>query len=308
MLLAIRHYLESHRSALRQTILNLKATPLVTLLSAALITVALSLPGILLALLQNVQGLALKLEQPASISAYVAPHTSEATINELSHEISAMAGVDQVRIVSAHDSLNYFKDQYGMEQSLALFDKNPFPAVIEISAESEHSRGMALDTLLFNVKQQGLIERVETNVIWLERMNALMTFIGTLVWLLVILFASAAILMISSMMLTEITRRLDEIKILRLLGATEIFIRRPFLYTAWIYGLIGGVSATLAIAVVGTLVHAKLQRLVMLYHGESLPELNYFIIAVATLGSAIVICLSSVAIALIRQKKKLLYI
>ncbi|MXX99014.1 MAG: FtsX-like permease family protein [Gammaproteobacteria bacterium] len=308
MLLAIRHYLESHRSALRQTILNLKATPLVTLLSAALITVALSLPGILLALLQNVQGLALKLEQPASISAYVAPHTSAATINELSDEISAMAGVDQVRIVSAHDSLNYFKDQYGMEQSLALFDKNPFPAVIEISAELEHSRGMALDTLLFNVKQKKLIERVETNVLWLERMNALMTFIGTLVWLLVILFASAAILMISSMMLTEITRRLDEIKILRLLGATEIFIRRPFLYTAWIYGFIGGVCATLAIAIVGTLVHAKLQRLVILYHGESLPELNYFIIAVATLASAIVICLASVAIALIRQKKKLLYI
>ena len=308
MLLAIRHYLESHRSALRQTVLNLKATPLVTLLSAALITVALSLPGILLTLLQNVQGVASKLEQPASISAYIAPHTSAAAIDKLSDEISAMEGIAQVRIISAQDSLNYFKDQYGMEQSLALFDKNPFPAVIEISAKSEHSRGMALDTLLFNVKRQDLIERVETNVIWLERMDALMTLIGTSVWLLAILFASAAILMISSMMLSEITRRLDEIKILRLLGATKIFIRRPFLYTAWAYGVIGGVGATLAIAVVGTLLHAKLQQLIMLYHGAELAQLNYFIIAVATLASAIVICLLSVAIALSRQKKKLLYI
>ena len=304
MLLAIRHYLESHRIALQQTMQNLKASPLVTVLLVALITIALSLPGILLVILQNTQGIVSDLDQPASISAYIAPHTPDATIAELSNKISAMESVAQVEIISAQDSLNYFKNQYGMEQSLALFDKNPFPAVIEISVESEHNRGMALDTLLFNLKQQNHIERLETNIVWLQRMNALLTFISTSVWLLAILFTSAAVLMISTLMLTEITKRLDEIRILRLLGATGIFVRRPFLYTAWTYGLMGGFSATFVIVIVCTLVHTKLQELIMLYHGGHLAGLNYLIISAATLGSSIVICLLGTGIALVRQQKK----
>ena len=306
MLLAIRHYLESHRLALRQTMQNLKASPLLTVLSVALITIALSLPGILLVILQNSQGLVSDLERPASVSAYVAPHTSDAAIAELTNQISAMESVAEVQLISADESLDYFKSQYGMERSLALFDENPFPAVIEISVQLEHSRGVALDTLLFNVKQQRYIERVETNVIWLERMDALVAFISTSVWLLAILFASAAVLMISTLMLTEITRRLDEIKTLRLLGATAMFIRRPFLYVAWAYGLMGGFGATLVIAIVCTLVHTKLQELITLYYGGNLAGLNYPIIGVATLGVAITICLSGTGIALFRQKRKLL--
>ena len=193
MLLAIRHYLESHRLALRQTMQNLKASPLLTVLSVALITIALSLPGILLVILQNSQGLVSNLERPASVSAYIAPHTSEVAIAELTSQVSAMESVAEVQLISADESLDYFKSQYGMERSLALFDENPFPAVIEISVKLEHSRGVALDTLLFNVQQQRYIERVETNVIWLERMDALVAFISTSVWLLAILFASAAI-------------------------------------------------------------------------------------------------------------------
>lgn len=308
MLLVIRHYLECHRSALQKTVLNLRKNPLMTLLSAALITVALSLPGILLAILQNVQGIVSKLEQPASISAYVAPHTSEAIIAELHNRISAMKGVAEVRIVSAQDSLDYFRNQYGMEQSLILFDKNPFPAVIEISAKPQHSRSMALDTLLFNIKQQNYIERVETNVIWLERMNALIAFTRTSVWLLAVLFSGAAILIISTLMLAEIVRRADEIKILRLLGASAIYIRRPFLYTAWAYGLMGGLGAALVTVIVSTSVHAKLRELIMLYHGGTLADLNYLIIVVAILGTAIIICLSGTGIALAKQKKKLMYV
>ena len=306
MLLAIRHYLECHRLALHQTVQNLKASPLLTVLSVALITIALSLPGILLVILQNTQGLVSDLERPASVSAYIAPHTSDEAIAELTSQISAMESVAEVQFISAEESMDYFQNQYGMEQSLTLFDENPFPAVIEISAKLEHSHGIALDTLLFNVQQQRYIERVETNVIWLERMDALVTFISTAVWLLAILFASAAILMISTLMLTEITRRLDEIKILRLLGATAMFIRRPFLYTAWAYGLMGGLGATLVIAIVSTLVHAKLQELITLYYGENLAGLNYLIIGVATLGVAVKICLLGTGIALVRQRKKLL--
>ena len=305
MLLAIRQYLERHQLALRQMVQGLKGSPLLTLLLVALITIALSLPGILLVILQNTQGIVSDLDQPASISAYVSPHTSDATIAELSNEISAMESVAQVEVISAQDSLDYFRNQYSMEQSLALFDENPFPAVIEISVQSEHSRGMALDTLLFNLKQQNHIERLETNVVWLKRMNALIAFISTSVWLLAILFTSAAILMISTLMLSEITRRLDEIKILRLLGATAIFIRRPFLYTAWAYGLMGGFGAALVIVIVCTLVHTKLQGLITLYHGGHLAGLNYPIISAATLGSAIVICLSGTGIALVRQQKRL---
>ncbi len=306
MLLAIRHYLESHRLALHQTVQNLKASPLLTALSVALITIALSLPGILLVILQNTQGIVSDLERPASVSAYIAPRTSDATIAELTNQISVMESVAQVKLISAEESLDYFKNQYGMEQSLVLFDENPFPAVIEISAKLEHSRGIALDTLLFNLEQQRYIERVETNVVWLKRMDALVAFIGTSVWLLAILFASAAILMISTLMLTEITRRLDEIKILRLLGATAMFIRRPFLYTAWAYGLLGGFGATLVIAIVCTLVHTKLQELITLYYGGNLAGLNYLIIGVATLGVAVTICLSGTGIALVRQRRKLL--
>ena len=305
MLLAIRQYLERHQLALRQMVQGLKGSPLLTLLLVALITIALSLPGILLVILQNTQGIVSDLDQPASISAYVSPHTSDATIAELSNKISAMESVAQVEVISAQDSLDYFRNQYSMEQSLALFDENPFPAVIEISVQSEHSRGMALDTLLFNLKQQNHIERLETNVVWLKRMNALIAFISTSVWLLAILFTSAAILMISTLMLSEITRRLDEIKILRLLGATAIFIRRPFLYTAWAYGLMGGFGAALVIVIVCTLVHTKLQGLITLYHGGHLAGLNYPIISAVTLGSAIVICLSGTGIALVRQQKRL---
>ena len=306
MLLTIRYYLESHRSALHQTIQNIKASPLVTLLSVALITIALSLPGILLVVLQNTQGLVAGLEQPASISAYVKPQASDTAINELNNEISAMTGVAKIQIIDAQDALIYFQKHYGMEQSLALFDQNPFPAVIEISVTPEYSRGMALDTLLFNLERQNNIERVETNIIWLERMDALITLISTFVWLLTILFIAAAILMISTLMLAEITKRVEEIKILMLLGATPIFIRRPFLYRAWAYGLMSGVGATVTIVIVSTLMHVKLQKLIMLYHGGKLAELDYFMISAATLIATIIICLSGTAIALAKQKKKLL--
>jgi len=305
MLVAIHHYLESHRLALRKTALSLRRAPLTTLLSVALITIALSLPGVLLVLSYNAQGMIAKLEQPATLSAYVAPHTSDATLEALGAQLAAMAGVAEVRLGSAQDSLNYFKQHYGMDESLALFDKNPFPAVIEITTAAEHRSGVALETLVFNIKQLKHLERVETNVIWFERMEVLIDFIHSVVWLLAVLFISAAVLMISNLMLTEIARRADEIKILSLLGATAIFIRRPFLYTACGYGLMGGLGATIVIVAVSTVVHTKLQALVSAYHGGTLADLNYFTMMVMTMAAAIFTCLLGTAIALLRQQRQL---
>lgn len=305
MLTIIRQYFESHYFALANTWLRMKRMPLTAILSISLIAISLSLPGTLLVVLGNAQSVLSKLDRPALISVYLTPRLASDTVTKIKSEILAMDGVEQTHLISAEDAFTQFEQQSEMQGSLSLFDDNPFPAVIEVSAQADYASGVSLNTLLVNLQQLRYVDRVETNIIWLQRLDGLVNFVQTLAWLLAVLFTMVVVLVISNIIRTEIDSRSEEIEVQELLGATGTFIRRPFLYSGLAYGLIGGIGAGIFIIVASSLIHSRLQNLSELYSIGWLEELNYFIIISNSVAAALAICLLGTWVPLLNYRKNI---
>ena len=305
MLKIIRYYFESHRSALINTCSHIKKAPLTTVLSISLIAVSLSLPGTLLVLLNSSQGLLPQSDRPALISVYLSPQLSTDLIAQTELKIAALDGIKQTAVISAEQAWTQFEQQAELQNSLLLLDSNPFPATVEVSILEDYATGMQLDTLLLNLKHLPYVERVETNIVWLQRLDALVHFMQTLAVLLAVLFTMVALLVVSNITRSDCDSRAEEIAVQELLGATAIFVRRPFLYSGLTYGLLGGLGAAIITIVASTLLHSELQDLSELYSIGRLEELNYFIIALYSVVAALSICLLATRIALLNYRRSI---
>jgi cell division transport system permease protein len=225
---------------------KLWAKPVGTLLTAAVIGITLALPAGLHVLLKNVSAISHSWEGTVHASLFLRDSVNAARGETLSRELAARPGVGSSRYISRESALAEFRALSGFAEALDVLDDNPLPAVIVITPE----RGLDKNRVAALVDELGRLPEVELAKLdqkWLERLYAILDILSRVVLLIAGVLALAVVVTVGNTIRLDIENRREEIVVMKLIGAPDSFIRRPFLYTGFWYGLTGGLIAWLLV-------------------------------------------------------------
>lgn len=235
---------QHHARAFLFTAGKLSAHPLSSLLTALVIGITLALPAALHLLVKNLDALSFSWERTVQASLFLEDSMSEDAGRALTKRIRQRPEVAQADYISRQQALEEFRELSGFGAALDLLDENPLPAVIAVQPSNEASNTQ-IDALLKELQNTKGVESARIDQSWLERLNAILTIVQHIVQALAVLLALAVVVTVGNTIRLDIQNRKAEIEVMKLLGATNAFVRRPFLYTGVWYGLCGGIVAWL---------------------------------------------------------------
>lgn len=260
-------WLSHHRQAFMATLIRMGKTPYATLFAIIAIGVALSLPAGLFVLLQNVTRLAAGLPAQPEISVFMQQNASQSDINVIRQRLQARTDLSNVRFVPRADALAALSKQAGISDLTAGLSDNPLPdSWIIIPAQSDAQN---LTRIATDIRSWPQVAEVEDDSQWAQRLTALLGMGRNLVWVLASLLAAALVAVSGNTIRLQILTRREEIEVSRLIGATDRYIRRPFLYFGVIQGLFGGCTAWLIVVVSVQLLDQQASKLAALYNAPS---------------------------------------
>ncbi len=192
------------------------------------------------------------IQERVDISAYFKNGLAESQILTLREQLKQDSRIEEVRYVSAEEALSQFKETHKNDalliESVGELNENPLPATLQIKAKNLEDYPAIADTLNSD-KYQSAIEKVnfEDNRVLIERLNNLLKFIITIGIILIAVFSSIAVLVIFNTITLTIYNRREEVEIMRLVGATNWYIRGPFMIEAILYSVIATVVTSILI-------------------------------------------------------------
>lgn len=211
--------------------------PWATLLTVGVMAVAFALPLGLWLALQNVGHFAGDVQQSREIDLFLTPETPVTRAQALAEALRARDDVARVELRTPEQGLAEFRQRSGLADSLDLLEGNPLPALLVVVPEGDEARLVAA---LEALPEADLLQH---DAAWRERLAGWMGFGERLTWVLAALFGLGALLVVGNTVRLDIQSRREEIGVLQLLGASDGFIRRPFVYLGAWYGLAAGALA-----------------------------------------------------------------
>lgn len=250
------------------TLGQLWRTPLSTLMTSSVIAIALALPMGLYVLLTNVQQLSSSWDDSAQISLFLKSTVSETQALNLRKQLGSWEDVNSVSYLSSQQALQEFKQASGFGEALEVLDENPLPAVLLIQPKADFSNPEAIETLFNRLQKLSQVDQALLDMQWVRRLSGIIDVGKRGVYILATLLSIAILLVIGNTIRLTIFNKREEILVTKLIGATNRFIRRPFLYTGFWYGLFGATMAWLLVAVLLGLLKGPFDELARLYDSQ----------------------------------------
>ncbi|GIU38375.1 cell division protein FtsX [Shewanella hafniensis] len=242
--------------------------PVSSVMTMAVLGVSLSLPAALQVLVKNAETITSSWSSAAEISLFIEDNRSEQTIQSLLTRIRTYSEVDKVQYIDKNQALEEFQRLSGFGEALAYLDKNPLPSVITVTPTPRYSTPVGARELLTKLEREPEISFGRLDIEWLERLQAVVRLLERTVMAIAALLVLAVVLVIGNTIRLAIMNRRSEIEVMKLVGATEAFIQRPFLYTGIWYGVIGGILAWLIINLLVWYLDSALAELLGLYGSQ----------------------------------------
>lgn len=243
MLKTIQSILSYHLQAALSSLNLLCHKPFATLMTVIVIAIALALPALFWVFTDNLNQLTSGWKRSGHISLYLQPSLTENEEKKVLEQVRATKGVGQLTLKSSQDGLTELTSQEGMQDIMQYLPENPLPAVIEVSPTIEIDSSANLALLARQLGSIPKVEQTKVDMEWIGRLHTLLGFATKLSDALLVLLALAVVLIIGNTLRLAIQNRHEEIQILKLIGATDPFIIRPFLYSGVWYGLAGAIVA-----------------------------------------------------------------
>jgi len=250
--------------------------PISSIMTMAVLGVSLSLPAALQVLVKNAENITQSWNSAAEISLFINEGRSEQSIQSLITRIKSFREVASVDYISREQALEEFQRLSGFGEALSYLDENPLPAVVSVTPSVKYSSPTGARELLRKLEREPEVSFGRLDIEWLERLQALVRLLEKTVLAIAALLVLAVVLVIGNTIRLAIMNRRTEIEIMKLVGATEAFIQRPFLYTGIWYGVIGGLLAWLIINILVWYLDGALADLMGLYGSQlSLASLTF---------------------------------
>ncbi|PTU31659.1 permease-like cell division protein FtsX [Stenotrophobium rhamnosiphilum] len=280
--------LEEHARVFFFSLGKLWQNPAGTLLTALVIGITLALPAGLHALINNVDKLSYSWEGAAQSSLFLKDSVSAERGKDLARELNARPGVARTTYISRDQALAEFRKLSGFGEALDILDNNPLPAVITVTPMHKQSRD-EINALVTDLSNLPEVDMAKLDQKWLERLYGIIDLLQRGVMVIAVLLSLAVIVTVANTIRLDIQARREEIIVMKLIGAPNSFIRRPFLYTGLWYGFTGSVVALIFVGVGMAALTGPVQNLAGLYESNfSLSGLSFFAV-LQVFGAGIVL-------------------
>jgi len=283
-------WLTRHAQVALGSLGHLARTPLGSLMTVAVIGIALALPSGLLVVLNNLQQVVDQWQGPASISLFLKQEVSDADAEALGQRIRADERPAELQVISHAEALEEFRTHSGFGEIVEVLDENPLPAVILVRPQAEQDGPGAATALAERLGALAEVEFVQLDLQWVQRLYGITEIARRGSYLIAALLAAAVLLIVGNTIRLEIQNRREEIAVTKLVGGTDAFVRRPFLYHGLWLGLLGGWVAWLLVRTGTGVLEPSVTRLAALYHSgfrllaPGLPEIAILLGGGALIG------------------------
>lgn len=279
------NYLLRHAQTLIYALGQMSRRPFSTLMTVAVIGIALAMPAGLHVLLKNVQSVLSGWDSAAQVSLFLHKQTREGAAIELADRLRQRPEVASVDYISAEQAMEEFRRLSGFGDALKALEENPLPPVLVVHPVLQQQGPEQLQRLLDELRTEATVDLAQLDMQWVKRLYGLMDIGRRGVWVLASLLALAVLLVVGNTIRLAIQNRRDEIVITKLIGGTDAFIRRPFLYTGFWYGLLGGVVGFILVEASLWVLAAPVNSLAGLYNsGFRLAGMDLATIGALLLG------------------------
>ena len=215
-----------------------------TLLTILVIAVSLTIPTVSYLMWKNLHLATTQFYPESELTIYLHKNLSEEDANLVVEKIRQQEGVESLNYVSRQESLKEFKSWSGFGEELEILDDNPLPAVVMVKPTSEFNVSEKRDELRTNLTKIKGVQEVRLDNDWMEKLTALTWLIAHVAIFCAVLMTLAVFLVIGNSIRSDVYSSKANIQVMKLLGATDQFILRPFLYTGVIYGFFGAFFAS----------------------------------------------------------------
>jgi cell division transport system permease protein len=264
----MNQWFERHVQTLVGSLGRLWQQPFATMLTIVVIGIALALPACLHVLVQNVRVASGGWNSALDISVYMKPNASLDQAKRAAERIRQRRDVDEVTLIEADVALAEFRRNSGFGAALDSLKNNPLPHALVVRPDAEYREAGRVQALSNELKKIDGVDIVQLDTEWVSRFNAILDVIRRGVFLAAVLFALGILVIIGNTIRLDIENRRGEIEVTKLVGGSDAFVRRPFLYNGVWYGLAGGLIAGLIVATVVAVLSAPVQRIAGLYGSQ----------------------------------------
>jgi cell division transport system permease protein len=237
-----------------------------TLMTVLVLGVAMALPLGLHVTLANLEGLDFQEDEWGAITVFLHPDADSGDAGGLAEAVNERADADAT-LISPEQGMQEFSRSSGYAQVEALFDENPLPWVVLVTPRMADplELGSTVSTLVSWLQEQPVVELVQVDYKWLKRLSGLLDLGRAFVSVLTVVFSLAVVVVVANTIRLDVANRAEEIQVLSLVGAGDGFIRLPFLYSGFWYGLLGALFALVLLSVSVFYLHEPLEHLLESY-------------------------------------------
>lgn len=258
----LRAWREQHLYSLVSSFGRLARRPFATGLTVGVMAIAIALPLGLGLALGNIERFSGSVSESREIGVFLKADISEEQARELATGIGQRPDVAAVTVRTPEEGLEEFRAMSDLAGALDVLEENPLPTVLVVQPAGDG------DTLAADLRELPQADIVQHDAVWRQRLSAWLAFGERVVQVVAALLGLGVLLVVGNTVRLDIGARSEEIAVLQHLGATDAFVRRPFLYLGAWYGLAAGLSAGVLLVIAGALLQGRLSALVASYGSQ----------------------------------------
>lgn len=263
-----RAYLGHHLRVAFASLGRLYAQPAATLMTAAVIAIALALPTGLYIALANVGQLSSDWDGSTQISLFLHEDVKLAAAKKLKQRLEKHKHIKNIELIDKDKGLEQFKEVSGFGDAIKYLDDNPLPIVLVVQPRIMANQPDVTARLVKELGRNKLVELAQLDVQWVKRLYTFLEIANRSILVIGVMLAIAVLLVVGNTIRLDIQNRREEIEVSKLIGASDAFIRRPFLYVGFWYGVFGGLLAWVITLLSMMLMEQPIHKLALLYHSD----------------------------------------
>ncbi len=285
-------YLRQHSEAIRRAIGNLSRAPLSNLLTLLVLAIALALPSALYTAVINLKS-AFDQWDGRQISVFIKRHLDDQQLPRLAQRLRDRDDIAEVQVMTREQSLEEFRRSSGLGSALDLLDENPLPAVLVVRPENSVSDSAQLQALSDELRALPEADQVVVDQEWLDKLFALVVTVERVIVVVTLFFGVLLALVVTLVLRLELIRRRGEIEVIKLVGGSDAYIQRPFLYTALLLGTAAAILALIIVWMTFSALREPLSHFLTLYGGEVNLQLPFNVVFGLVAGTALISLLAA---------------
>lgn len=261
-------WLTRHLQAFLFAVGRLVRAPFATVLTVLVIGIALALPASFTLMVSAVRTAGGDFANAVDITVYFRQGTDLGKVRQLADSVNSRGGIDRLQVIPADEALQTLRNDAQLGAAIAALGDNPLPHAIDLRPAAAAANPADVEALRQYLAAWPEVELVQIDSDWVQRLDAILDLLRRLVVGVAALLAVGVVAVVGNTIRLEILHRREEIEITKMVGGSNAFVRRPFLYTGLLYGMLGALVATLAVWAGYRLLAEPVSRLAEFYGGQ----------------------------------------